>query len=219
MKNYYSVLGVKENAKSKEIKKAYRELAQRYHPDKNPGDSTVENKFKEITEAYEVLSNDKKKQQYDHKRRGGPGGLEDIFGNVFHGFNPFQTQGNHTSWTQPPQRQKPTPSDATINFEISLEEINNGAAERNFTITTKVVCKSCNGLGGESTQTCQSCNGKGRQTTEFQQGAMRFQSSTACHRCQGAGRLTINLCSKCKGSGVLDCNSTYRTVFTYEKIS
>lgn len=217
-RDYYEVLGVSKNATADEIKKAYRKLAIKYHPDKNPDDKEAEEKFKEAAEAYDVLSNDEKRQRYDRfghnmGQQGFPGGgggfyssgfsMEDIFsqfGDIFGGHYGGQWGGA----TGGRRRAVRKGSDLRIKVKLTLEEISKGVT-KTLKIPTMVKCDHCNGTGakdGTAFTTCRTCNGTGSvvrtQNTIF--GAM--QSASTCPDCQGEGKIITEKCSHCNGEGV-----------------
>jgi molecular chaperone DnaJ len=214
-RDYYEVLGVDKSANADEIKKAYRKIAMKYHPDRNPGDKEAEEKFKEAAEAYDVLSDATKRQRYDqfgHSMGGQQGGfsgaggfsMEDIFsqfGDIFggggFGFSGFGGGGSRT----PRQRRG---SDLRIRVKLTLEEIAKGAT-KTLKIPTYVKCDQCNGTGakdGKAYTTCNTCHGSGHvtrvQNTPF--GAM--QSTTVCPTCEGQGKVITEKCPHCNGQGV-----------------
>lgn len=209
-RDYYEVLGVNKSASDDEIKKAYRKMAKEYHPDLHPGDQAAEAKFKEVNEAYEVLSDSQKKARYDQYGHagvdpnfgaggyGGYGGFEDIdLGDIFSSF--FGGGGGRRSNPNAPRRG----SDVGASIFISFEESAKGCKQ---TVTVPVVdtCPDCGGSGaakGTSPVTCSQCNGSGQvrqqQRTPF--GVM--QTQTACPRCQGKGKTISDPCRTCNGSG------------------
>jgi len=199
--DYYETIGVKKDASIDEIKKAYRRLARKYHPDLNPGDKGSEKKFKEINEAYEVLSDSKKRADYDQfgktefetgqgfegfRARGsdfGFGGAEDIFSDLFRNF-----------------RHEDVPlkgADLVTSLDISLEEAYKGAT-KSFSLTKEVLCKTCAGSGAESSQICSRCNGVG----SLKQSRGLFRMSQPCPTCKGSGKVITRACKACKGKGV-----------------
>jgi molecular chaperone DnaJ len=218
-RDYYAVLEVAKNASADDIKKAYRKMAIKYHPDKNPGDKEAEEKFKEAAEAYEVLSNPEKKQLYDqygHQGlggnagfggggRGGFGGggmnMEDIFshfGDVFGG----QFGGGGSSRGG---RRVNKGSNLRVKVKLTLEEIANGV-EKKIKVNKYVACKSCSGSGaknGSGFNTCSTCKGTGHITrvTNTILGAM--QTSTTCHSCGGEGKTITDKCTTCHGDGIV----------------
>lgn len=223
-RDYYEVLGVSKTATADEIKKAYRKLAIKYHPDKNPGDKAAEEKFKEAAEAYDVLSNDEKRQKYDqfgHNMgpQGFPGGgggfyssggfsMEDIFsqfGDIFGGHYSGQWGGATGGGHRQARRAVRKGSDLRIKVKLTLEEIAKGVS-KTLKIPTMAKCEHCNGTGakdGKAFTTCHTCNGTGSvlhtQNTIF--GAM--QSAATCPDCQGEGKIITERCPYCNGEGVV----------------
>lgn len=212
-RDYYEILGVGRNASADELKKAYRQMAIKYHPDKNPGDSKAEDKFKEAAEAYEVLSSSEKKARYDqygHQGMGGNGGgghggmnMDDIFsqfGDVFGGggFEGFFGGGRGG---RSGQRQG---SNLRIKLKLTLEEAALGV-EKKIKVKRNVNCKTCNGSGAKSSsamQTCSNCNGSGqvRRVTNTILGQM--MSTSTCPVCSGEGKIVKEKCGSCHGEGV-----------------
>lgn len=214
MKDYYKILGVDSNADQEEIKKAFRQLALKYHPDRNNGDKRSEEKFKEINEAYTCLSDPEKRSNYDRYGSAegmgagtgfgagasasghGFGGFSDVFEDIFEGF--FGTFGGHT-------RARPTKgADLRYNLNISLEEVAFGA-EKNIKVPRWQSCDVCSGIGckpGTSPVSCPNCRGSGH--IRFQQGF--FSVSKTCGKCGGAGKIIADPCHACKGSGKVRIN-------------
>ena len=218
-RDYYEVLGVSKTATDEEIKKAYRKLALKYHPDYNPGDKSAEEKFKEINEAHEVLSDPEKRKRYDQfgfagvdpnyaaSQGGGAGGfggfggvdLGDIFGDIFGGgFGGFGGGSARANPNAPRKGQ-----DIRVRITLSFDEAVHGC-KKNITITRQQTCTECNGTGaapGTSPEVCPDCNGRGytiqQQRTPF--GVM--QSQQPCTRCGGKGKLIKTPCKVCHGSG------------------
>ena len=222
-RDYYEVLGVSKTATDAEIKKAYRKLAMKYHPDYNPGDKEAEEKFKEVNEANEVLSDPKKRQLYDQygfagvdpayaaQNGGGPGAggfggfggdgvdLGDIFGDIFGGgFGGFGGSSRRANPNAPRKGQ-----DIRVRITLSFDEAVHGC-KKNITITRQQECTECHGSGcaaGTSPETCPDCGGRGfvirQQRTPF--GVMQTQQP--CSRCGGKGKLVKNPCKVCHGSG------------------
>ena len=211
-RDYYEVLGVKKNASQNEIKKAYRKLAIKYHPDKNPNDKEAEDKFKEAAEAYEVLSDEQKRGRYDRYGHagvsnqggfGGRGGMTmddifrnfgDIFGDSFDSF--FGGRG-------PGQARGQKGSNLRIKVALSLEEIAKGVHKK-IKVKKQITCNTCRGSGAKdagSTSTCTTCRGAGyvRQVRSTFIGQM--QTTTACPTCNGTGQQITSFCGTCKGEG------------------
>lgn len=207
-RDYYKVLGVDRSADEKAIKSAYRKLARRYHPDVNPGDAEAEGKFKEVSEAYEVLGNQEKRSLYDRYgdqwEAASRGGAEADFGN-FGGFGSFFEQFlggmGHQHAPGPNAGSRPKgaqPRDLEREVEITLEEIATGT-RRTLSYTTQDACKSCDGTGfvrTRSARTCQQCGGSG-QTQGF------FGMPQACPGCGGSGQTTLDRCPTCSGAAVV----------------
>lgn len=216
-RDYYEILGVSKTATADEIKKAYRKVAMKYHPDKNPGDKEAEEKFKEAAEAYEVLSDANKRQQYDRFGHagmrgnvggGGAGGMrmEDIFsnfGDVFGEdiFGSFFGGGARGGGGQ--QRRGSRGSNLRIKLKLTYAEIANGVSKK-IKVKKYVVCNTCAGSGARdanSVQTCTGCGGSGqvRQVTNTFLGQM--QTVTTCPKCNGQGTTITHKCNTCKGEG------------------
>lgn len=201
-RDYYEVLEVHRNASDTEIKKAYRKLAIKYHPDKNPGDKQAEEKFKEISEAYEVLSDPQKRAQYDQFGHAGVGGggfggtgfgfgagtpFGDIFGDLFGGGRQQRSRGRRGD-------------DLLYNLEISFEEAAFGVESR-IEVPYNKRCSSCGGSGakpGTEPKVCPTCRGAGQ--VRFQQGY--FSVSRTCSHCGGEGRVIDSPCGNCRGTGM-----------------
>lgn len=215
-RDYYEVLGVEKTASADEIKKAYRKKAIQYHPDKNPGDKSAEEKFKEAAEAYEVLSDPQKRQRYDqfgHAGMQGMGGfsgggmsMEDIFshfGDIFAsaGFDFSDFMGGRGGGGRRVRRG----TDLRVKVRLTLEEIAKGV-EKKIKVRKLVSCQQCNGTGsadGREGETCSQCKGRGvvyRQQRGFL-GMMQVQ--TDCPQCHGEGTVIRNKCTKCQGEGVV----------------
>lgn len=218
-RDYYEVLEVSRSASVDEIKKAYRKLAIKYHPDRNPGDAEAEAKFKEAAEAYDVLHDPQKRQQYDQfgfdapsggfgggSPFGGAGGfsMDDIFsmfGDVFGGhgggFGGFGGGGQ--------QAPKYRGSDLRLKVRLSLQEVATGVTKK-FKVRKDVTCEHCHGTGaegGSGTETCPNCHGSGIEIRTQQSMFGMIQTQTACHVCGGEGTIIKNKCTHCQGEGVV----------------
>lgn len=215
-RDYYEVLGVDKNASEDEIKKAYRKIAIKYHPDRNPDDPKAEEKFKEAAEAYSVLNDAQKRQQYDQFGFDGPGGgfggfgdgagfsMDDIFsmfGDVFGGGAGFGGFGSGGSRQAPRYRG----ADLRLKVKLSLQEVATGVTKK-FKVRKDVVCNHCHGTGaegGSSSETCPNCHGSGVEIRTQQSIFGMMQTQTTCHVCGGEGKVIKNKCSHCHGDGVV----------------
>ncbi len=217
-RDYYEVLGVNKNATPDEIKAAYKKLAIKYHPDRNPGNKQAEESFKEAAEAYDVLHDEQKRARYDqfgHEGLNGAGGsyaaggmnMDDIFsmfGDIFGGhmggfggpFGGFSSSGS--------RQQVHRGSDLRLKVKLTLNEVAEGCAKK-FNVHKYVTCDHCKGSGSEDghLQTCNTCNGSGivYRTVNFGLGQMQTQQT--CSACRGEGQTIKNPCKHCKGEGVV----------------
>ena len=215
-RDYYEVLGVDKNASEDEIKKAYRKIAIKYHPDRNPGNKEAEDKFKEAAEAYDVLHDPQKRQQYDQFGFSGPAGgvgfggfggasmnMDDIFsmfGDIFGGRGGFGGFGGGQR-----RQQQHRGNDLRLKVKLSLSEVANGVTKK-FKVRKDVTCSHCHGSGAEAgsgTETCPTCHGSGviTHTTPSIFGMMQTQG--VCPTCNGEGQIIKNKCHECGGSGVV----------------
>jgi len=206
-RDYYEILGVPPEATPDEIKKAYRKLAHAHHPDKNPGDGLAEERFKEIGEAYAVLSDAEKRQSYDRfgtAARGGEGfgnfdaGFGNVFDDIFEGF--FGGRGGRSS------RSAHRGADLRYNLEIRFEEAAAGV-EKEIVIPRLETCSTCRGSGakpGSQPVPCKTCRGTGQ--VRFSQGFLTV--SQTCNRCRGEGRIVEHPCSACRGLGQTKADRT-----------
>ena len=210
-KNYYEILGVPEAATAEEIKKAYRQLALKYHPDKNPNNPDAEAHFKEIAEAYSILGDEEKRKKYD---RGGqsfegfPGGFGGNgfgggfeFDDIFEQF--FSNRASH--WGQPRKPQPQKGSDLRIRIPLTLKEIFNGLTKK-VKYRREILCKTCNGsgaAGASSVHICSTCNGSGwvQKVKNTIVGTMISQEK--CSSCGGSGKVVDSFCSACHGGKTL----------------
>src|SRR5215510_9994076 len=206
-RDYYEVLSVSRTATEQEIKSAYRRLAVKHHPDKNPNDATAEEKFKEAAEAYSVLSDPEQRRRYDRfghsgvSSSGSPGwgapgfgGIEDILGDLF-GFGDVFGSGRTGGRRSAAQRG----ADLRYDLEISLDEAYRGMTAQ-LRIPRLESCEVCDGSGatkGTHPEACQTCAGSGQ--VRYQQGF--FSVARTCHACRGTGRVIKNPCNECRGSG------------------
>lgn len=214
-RDYYEILGLERNASAEDVKKAYRKLAIRYHPDKNPNDPTAEEKFKEAAEAYDVLGDNDKRARYDrfgHQgvNGGGYGGsgqggmsMDDIFsqfGDIFGENSPF---GSFFGGSGGQQRRVRKGSDLRIKLKLNLQEVANGV-EKKIKVKRYDTCGTCNGngaKGGTALKTCGTCNGSGqvRRVTQTMLGQM--VSTSTCPTCNGDGKIVETRCEVCVGEG------------------
>jgi molecular chaperone DnaJ len=202
-RDYYEILGVAKDAAQPELKKAYRKLAIKYHPDKNPDNKEAENKFKEASEAYEVLNDDNKRGIYDqYGHRGlegaghtGPSGFEDIFSSFGDIFEDFFGFGGGSGRGRRAQRGSDLRYDLTIDFMEAAF-----GTEKTISIPKLDTCKECKGSGsaeGSKSETCDQCRGTG----QFIQNQGFFKVKTTCPYCQGQGTIISNPCKTCRGAG------------------
>ena len=219
-RDYYEVLGVGKQATDDEIKKAYRKIAIKYHPDRNPGTKEAEEKFKEAAEAYSVLSDKQKRQQYDQfgfdgpNMGGGFGGfggaggfsMDDIFsmfGDVFGGRGGFSGFGGFGGGGA--QRAQYRGSDLRLKVRLSLQEVATGVTKK-FKVKKDVVCQHCHGSGaqaGSSATTCPTCNGNGYTVKTVRSILGMMQTQSECPTCHGEGKVIKNKCPHCAGTGIV----------------
>ncbi|MGN1051678.1 MAG: molecular chaperone DnaJ [Acutalibacteraceae bacterium] len=214
-RDYYEVLGVEKGAGDDEIKKAFRKAAKKYHPDLHPGDKECEAKFKEVNEAYEVLSDSEKRARYDQFGHagvdpnfgaGGPGGspfgggfdVEDIFSSFFGGFGGFG--GNRRS-ANPNAPRRGTDIEASV--VVSFEEAAKGTTKK---VSYKAIntCDHCHGTGAEKgteAKTCPTCHGTGKVTVNQRTAFGVVQTQSQCTQCHGRGKIIENPCKRCNGAG------------------
>lgn len=208
-RDYYEILGVAKTASDPEIKSAYRRLAVRHHPDKNPNDASSEEKFKEAAEAYTVLSDGEQRRRYDRFGHAGVsnsagagwgapgfGGIEDILGDLF-GFG--DVFGNRSGGRRSTAQRG---ADLRYDLEITLEEAAGGMTAQ-LRIPRLESCENCKGVGaapGTNPENCQTCNGSGQ--VHYQQGF--FSVARTCSACRGVGRVITNPCTECRGAGRIE---------------
>lgn len=202
--DYYEILGVSKDASAEEIKKAYRKLALRYHPDRNPEDPEAEAKFKEAAEAYEVLRDSEKRSAYDRFGHAGLGGMGGFRSNedIFSSFSDIFSEIFGFGFGGGSRANRPQPgADLRYDMTISFRQAAKGD-EVVLKIPKKVICSTCDGSGakpGTEPETCKTCGGRGQvhQTHGF------FRMSAPCRACQGTGKYISNPCSDCRGEGVV----------------
>jgi len=207
-KDYYKILGIEKNASQEEIKKAFRQLARKYHPDLNSGNKQSEDKFKEINEAYQVLSNTDKRNQYDQYGEATfrpedfsnyreSFNFDDLFSDFGFGdiFNIFRERNGNQVYAE-------EGSDLRYDIEISLEDVFRGL-KTNIEIPIYDICDRCKGNGAEPgfSKECDICGGTGQVRQTRKQGFMHFTSVNTCPKCHGSGSIIEKKCEKCQGNG------------------
>ena len=219
-RDYYEVLGVDKNADDAAIKKAYRALAKKYHPDMNPGDADAEKKFKEASEAYAVLSDPDKRHQYDQFGHaafeggaGGAGGFDfsgfdfgEMFSDLF-GFGDLFGGGRSRGASNGPMKGANLRTSVRITFEEAVF-----GCKKEIELTVKETCATCNGSGakpGTKPETCSKCNGKGQVVFTRHSGFGMVRSVEACPDCQGTGKVIKEKCLDCSGTGYIPMKKRY----------
>ena len=212
-RDYYEVLGLQKGADEASIKKAYRSLAKKYHPDMNPGDAEAEVKFKEVNEAYEVLSNPEKKAQYDQFGHaafdqsgagagyGGFGGFSDFgdLGDLFGSFFGGGFGGGSSQRRNGPMRGEDVSARVVVEFEEAVFGV-----KKDVSFNRIQKCSDCDGSGaqkGTTAETCTACGGSGQRRVTQRIGGMTFQNTTTCDACRGKGKIIKSPCSNCRGTG------------------
>ena len=227
-RDYYEVLGVDKSASADEIKKAYRKMAVKYHPDKNPGDKEAEEKFKEAAEAYSVLSDADKKAKYDQFGHAGVEGagpdfsggfgnlndiLNDLFGGAFGGgFGGFSGFGGGFGGGSRPQQRVYRGRDIRVRVKLTLEEIAKGV-EKEISIEKNVPCTECGGKGAKSSadiQTCPACKGTGQVQRVVNSFLGQTVTYSTCQQCGGEGKIIKNPCRTCGGTGLVRKRETIK---------
>ncbi len=220
-RDYYEVLGVSKTATLDEIKKAYRQKAIQYHPDKNPGDKEAEEKFKEAAEAYSVLSNEEKRKRYDQFGHAGLGSqpgpdfsqgfgnlndiLNDLFGGSFGSFAGFGNFGGFGGGSRGQQQRVYKGRDIRVRVKMTLEEIATGV-EKDITIERAVPCPDCNGRGAKNAadiKTCPACKGTGQVQRVANSIFGQTITYSTCQQCDGEGKVVSNPCRTCGGTGLV----------------
>ncbi len=220
-RDYYEVLGVAKTASASEIKKAYYKLAKQYHPDVNPGDAEAEKKFKEINEAYAILSDEEKKAKYDQFghaafENGGAGGgygagfegfdFGDIFSSFFGGGGGFGGFGGGGSRRNAPMRGEDIYARVTLTFEEAVH-----GCKKEITFGRVQKCADCAGSGakkGTSAETCSKCGGSGQVRVQQRTAFGMMQSMRACEECRGSGKIIKEPCTNCRGTGYVKISKT-----------
>lgn len=218
-RDFYEILGVSKTATEDELKKAYRKLALKYHPDRNPNDKDAEEKFKEAAEAYEVLTNKDKRAKYDQFGHAGVDGqgfsgqgqgmnMDDIFsmfGDIFGGRGGFGGFSGFGSERSRGGRRVNKGSSLRIKVKLSLEDIEKGV-EKKIKVNKYVLCKECHGSGakaGSETITCTHCNGSGYITQVQRTILGNMQTQSVCPSCSGEGKIIKDKCPSCHGDGIV----------------
>lgn len=215
--DYYQILGVERTASEDEIKRAYKKMAIKYHPDRNPGDKEAEEKFKQAAEAYDVLRDPEKRSRYDQFGKAGVNGsaggfggfngqgmnMDDIFsmfGDIFggrHGFGGFNSAENQTRQYRG--------SDLRLKVKVNLNDVMNGVTKK-FKVRKDIICDECKGSGcekGTSPETCSTCNGRGYVIRTQRSIFGMMQTQQPCPTCNGEGTIIKHKCHKCHGEGVV----------------
>ena len=228
-RDYYEVLGVEKNASADEIKKAYRKMAIKYHPDKNPGDKEAEEKFKEAAEAYSVLSDADKKARYDQFGHSGVEGagpdfsggfgnlndiLNDLFGGAFGGgFGGFGGFGGGFGGQRGQRQQRVYRGrDIRVRVKLTLEEIAKGV-EKEISIEKNVPCEDCGGKGAKNSsdiKSCPACNGTGQVQRVVNSFLGQTVTYSTCQQCGGEGKIITNPCKSCNGTGLVRKRETIK---------
>lgn len=215
--NLYDVLGVARDASADEIKRAYRKLARKLHPDTNPDDPESEARFKQVAQAYEVLSDPAARERYDRFGSvdgfdfgdpfGGGGGLGDLFDAFFGGANPFGGGGGRGRGPSGPPRGPDIEVVAVLEFADAVF-----GAKHEVKVRTAIACELCEGSGatpGSEPTTCPDCSGSGEQRMVRQTMLGQIVSASVCRRCQGQGQIVTDPCSECRGEGRTIVDKTY----------
>ncbi len=211
--DYYEVLGVAKDASDNDIKKAYRKLAMKYHPDKNPGDKEAEEKFKQVAEAYECLSDPQRRSRYDQfgfedPGQGGFGGGGSFHGNPFDIFNQFfggGFGGGFSAGFDDEGGAVSRGSNIRVRVKVSLQDVLNGV-EKHLKVKKYVACEHCKGTGakdGTELETCPTCHGSGRVRRVMRTILGQMQTETVCDACQGSGKHIKTKCPHCQGQGIV----------------
>ena len=210
MKDPYQILGISKDADEKTIKKSYRSKAMKYHPDKNPGDKSAEEKFKECAEAYSLLADDKKREQYDKfghvgDRQGFNMNMDDIFSHFSDIFGPQTFTHMDEMFGQRTQRRNTNQnrgSNLRIKVKLNLEEILLGC-QKKIKLNKFVKCDNCEGNGGKDKTTCPNCKGNGKIVNVQQTIVGQMKQVITCFTCDGTGEIIKDKCNHCSGEGII----------------
>ena len=220
MSDYYKLLEVSRDANPDEIKKKYRKLSRQYHPDLNPDNPEAEEKFKQISEAYGILSNKDKRQEYDMRRQGIP-----PLGSSHPGFAPMGFEAIFEQFfgqrrSPRPARPPPPPEPPSVNFRIPIEKLINQPEIRSFfSLKKEMVCDSCSGVGADFAEPCAACNGTGVTETMQTNGNVVITRTHPCSVCQGVGKRFENPCSECDTAGVKEAVQRYEVKLRCKEIT
>ena len=210
-KDYYNILGVDKNATDDQIKKSYRKLSLKYHPDRNPGNKEAEEKFKEISEAYSILSDPQKRQQYDTYGTVDPNAFNHMNMNAEEIFATFMKmhQGFGSWFDDEPQERSYKGQDKILRINVTMEEVYNNVT-KNITYTVNRPCNKCNGSGSKSgkVEECPHCNGTGQIHKRQQFGNVFTENVSTCPYCGGVGKIVKDKCPHCNGSGLVETKET-----------
>lgn len=210
-KDYYEILGVDRNVSDEELKRSYKKLALKYHPDRNPNDKEAEAKFKQINEAYSVLSDSQKRQQYDtFGTVDNMGGMDMNADDIFAQFMKMH-RGFGFGFDDEPQERVFKGRDKVLKVNVTLKEVYNNAT-KDITYTVNRKCTKCNGSGSKSgkVENCPHCNGTGQIHNRQQFGHMITDNITSCPYCNGLGKVVKDKCPHCNGSGVVESKDTLK---------
>ena len=217
MGDYYKLLGVSKEADVAEIKKNYRKLSRQCHPDLNPDNPEAEEKFKKISEAYSVLSNNEKRRQYDDMRTSGapPPGFHHPGG--FPGFESIFEQffgARHPRPGPPPRREPPS-----VNFRVPIEKLlKQPEIKSYFSLKREVICEACSGIGGEFAEPCPACGGAGAVESMRSNGNVTITTTHPCVTCKGSGKHYESPCSECGTAGVKEAVQRYEVKMRCKEI-
>jgi len=224
MTDYYEVLGVDEHVSQDDLKKAYRDLAKQYHPDKNPNNEKIESRFKDITAAYDTLGDEAKRSEYDFRRhatqRQDTHGMDlnDILNHFRHrGGARFRGFGDSNPSGGSDTPESPSPDDAVFSFQISLVELKKGIAKQMFRVMSHDKCKACDGVGGKEKKNCKNCE-NGEIIEVKQMGGAMYHSSKMCPICVGRGKIINDPCIDCQTRGFIEKPEFYEVSVSCKKV-